>query len=109
MSRRIFFAGSTNTVQAGVQSTASTTTTTTTTVPDGANHTESDLDSMYLLLDAHLRPATPDMDDPKSVALFEEHKQLAQDFLKVITLSLSLKFAPLLRHLTTQPNKTIFS
>lgn len=69
--------GSTNTVQAGVQST------TTTTVPDGSSHAESDLDSMYLLLDPHLRPATPDMDDPKSVALFEEHKQLAQDFLKV--------------------------
>lgn len=62
-------------MQAGVQST---------TVPDSASHAESDLDSMYLLLDPHLRPATPDMDDPKSVALFEEHKQLAQDFLKVI-------------------------
>lgn len=64
-------------MQAGVQSTA------TTTVPDSSSHAESDLDSMYLLLDPHLRPATPDMDDPKSVALFEEHKQLAQDFLKV--------------------------
>lgn len=71
-----FVAGTANTVQAGIQST--------TTVPDSSsNHPESDLDSMYLLLDSHLRPATPDMEDPKSVALFEEHKQLAQDYLKV--------------------------
>lgn len=68
--------GSTNTVQAGVQSTA-------TTVPDSSSHQESDLDNMYLLLEPHLRPATPDLNDPKSRKLFEEHKQLAQDFLKV--------------------------
>lgn len=80
VSQVLYFSGSTNTVQAGVQST-------TTTIPDAP---ESDLDSMYLLLDQHLRPATPDMDDPKSVALFEEHKQLAQDFLKVITSNFKL-------------------
>lgn len=38
---------------------------------------------MYLLLEPHLRPATPDADNPQSMALFEEHKQLAQEYLKV--------------------------
>lgn len=40
---------------------------------------------MYLLLDSPLRPATPDFSDPVSRALFEEHKQLAQEYFKVQT------------------------
>jgi hypothetical protein len=67
--------GSKNTtVEAGIQSTTST--------PDG---TDPDLDKMYLLLEPHLRPATPDGENPQSVALFEEHKQLAQEYFKVQT------------------------
>jgi mitogen-activated protein kinase kinase kinase 7 len=64
----------TTTVEAGIQSTTST--------PDG---TDPDLDKMYLLLEPHLRPATPDGENPQSVALFEEHKQLAQEYFKVQT------------------------
>lgn len=66
--------GSTNTVQAGMQST---------TVPDCGNKSDVDLDSMCLLLDPHLRPATPDMTDVRSKALYDEHKQLAQEYLTV--------------------------
>ncbi|XP_044272362.1 mitogen-activated protein kinase kinase kinase 7-like [Tribolium madens] len=67
--------GSKNTtVEAGIESTKST--------PDG---TDPDLDKMYLLLEPHLRPATPDADNPQSMALFEEHKQLAQEYFKVQT------------------------
>lgn len=68
------FAGSTNTVQAGMQ---------TTNVSNCDNKSDVDLDSMCLLLDPHLRPATPDLADPRSKALFEEHKQLAQEYLTV--------------------------
>jgi hypothetical protein len=74
------FPGSKNTtVEAGIQSTTST--------PDG---TDPDLDKMYLLLEPHLRPATPDGENPQSVALFEEHKQLAQEYFKV---SVAAQFA----------------
>lgn len=41
------------------------------------------LDKMYLFLDPHLRPATPDETYPQSLSLFEEHKQLAQEYFKV--------------------------
>lgn len=54
-----------------------------TSVPDSGSKTDADLDSMCLLLDPHLRPATPDMKDPSSKALYEEHKQLAQEYLTV--------------------------
>ncbi|KAG5894460.1 hypothetical protein JTB14_032491 [Gonioctena quinquepunctata] len=61
-----------NTIQAGVQSSSE-------------SHANQDLDNMYVLLDPHLRPATPDYSEPKSVALFEEHKQLAKEYWKVQT------------------------
>ncbi|XP_063916019.1 mitogen-activated protein kinase kinase kinase 7-like isoform X2 [Zophobas morio] len=67
--------GSKNTtVEAGIQSTKTT--------PDG---TDPDLDEVYLLLEPHLRPATPDNENPQSVALFDEHKQLAQEYFKIQT------------------------
>ncbi|XP_018333081.1 mitogen-activated protein kinase kinase kinase 7 isoform X2 [Agrilus planipennis] len=69
--------GTTNTVQASVQSSAN--------VSSSPVPPDPDLDNMHLLLDAHLRPATPDEHDPRSMALFEEHKQLAQEYLKVQT------------------------
>ncbi|XP_017774124.1 PREDICTED: mitogen-activated protein kinase kinase kinase 7-like isoform X2 [Nicrophorus vespilloides] len=47
--------------------------------------TDADLENMHLLLDEEFRPATPDFNDSKSVALFEEHKKLAQEYLKVQT------------------------
>ncbi|KRT79349.1 protein kinase, partial [Oryctes borbonicus] len=68
--------GSTNTVQAGMQSTKT---------PENVPPTDPNLDNMYMLLDPHLRPATPDLQDPYSRALFEEHKKLAQEYLKVQT------------------------
>lgn len=54
-----------------------------TNVPNDDNKSDVDLDSMCLLLDPHLRPATPDLTDPRSKALFDEHKQLAQEYLTV--------------------------
>lgn len=69
-----FISGSTNTVQAGMQSTKT---------PENVPQSDPNLDNMYMLLDPHLRPATPDLQDPYSRALFEEHKKLAQEYLKV--------------------------
>lgn len=40
-------------------------------------------DDILLTLDPHLRPATPDFEDPRSVEMYEEHKQLAKEYLKV--------------------------
>nr|XP_023023008.1 mitogen-activated protein kinase kinase kinase 7-like [Leptinotarsa decemlineata] len=65
--------GTANTIQAGVQSSSE------------SSHGNQDLDNMYVLLDPHLRPATPDYSEPKSVTLFEEHKQLAKEYWKVQT------------------------
>ncbi|XP_012274170.1 mitogen-activated protein kinase kinase kinase 7 isoform X2 [Orussus abietinus] len=47
--------------------------------------TNNDLDNVYRLLDAELRPLTPDYTCPRSREIFEEHKQLAQEYLKVQT------------------------
>lgn len=69
------FSDSANTIQAGVQSTSETTT-----------HTNQDIDDLYVLIDSldpHLRPATPDYSDPQSVAVYEEHKELAKEYWKV--------------------------
>ncbi|XP_031355328.1 mitogen-activated protein kinase kinase kinase 7-like [Photinus pyralis] len=68
--------GSRSTVQTEVQNSIP---------PEAPDSPDPNLDNMYLLLDPHLRPATPDLDDPSSVSLFEEHKQLAQEYLKVQT------------------------
>ncbi|KAK5641653.1 hypothetical protein RI129_010200 [Pyrocoelia pectoralis] len=53
--------------------------------PEAPDSPDPNLDNMYLLLDPHLRPATPDLNDPNSVSLFDEHKQLAQEYLTVQT------------------------
>lgn len=55
----------------------------TNTITKVSETSDTGLDNIHLLLDPHLRPATPDFSDPKSVELFEEHKQLAQEYLKV--------------------------
>ncbi|CAK9807861.1 Mitogen-activated protein kinase kinase kinase 7 [Anthophora plagiata] len=47
--------------------------------------TDKDLDNVYRLLDADLRPLTPDHTCERSKEIFEEHKQLAQEYLKVQT------------------------
>lgn len=47
--------------------------------------TNEDLDNVYRLLDADLRPLTPDYTCERSKEIFEEHKQLAQEYLKVQT------------------------
>ncbi|KAK4874123.1 hypothetical protein RN001_013483 [Aquatica leii] len=49
------------------------------------NSPDPNLDNVYLMLDPHLRPATPDSTDPNSILLFEEHKKLAQEYFKVQT------------------------
>ncbi|KAF5291393.1 hypothetical protein FQR65_LT01703 [Abscondita terminalis] len=56
------------------------------TPPEEHQHSpDSNLDNVYLMLDPHLRPATPDSTDPNSLLLFEEHKKLAQEYFKVQT------------------------
>ncbi|KAF4514152.1 UNVERIFIED_CONTAM: hypothetical protein B566_EDAN019376, partial [Ephemera danica] len=45
----------------------------------------SDLDNMYLMLDPQLQPIEPDTSSAESVRVFEEHKQLAQEYLRVQT------------------------
>lgn len=55
------------------------------TMGDNSSATDSDLENVYLFLDSPLRPATPDPNDPRSMNLFEEHKQLAQEYFKVQT------------------------
>jgi mitogen-activated protein kinase kinase kinase 7 len=44
-----------------------------------------DLDNVYLMLDPQLHPIMPDTTSSDSVRVFEEHKQLAQEYLKVQT------------------------
>lgn len=45
---------------------------------------ESTFDSMHLMLEPHLRPVSPDPNSKLSKEIFEEHKQLANEYLKVI-------------------------
>lgn len=51
----------------------------------GAPASEPDpaLDSMHMMLDPHLRPISPDLSNEESKRIFEKHKQLAQEYLKV--------------------------
>ncbi|XP_012253187.2 mitogen-activated protein kinase kinase kinase 7-like isoform X2 [Athalia rosae] len=51
----------------------------------GSSTTSEDLENIYRLLDAELRPLTPDYTCQQSREIFEEHKQLAQEYLKVQT------------------------
>lgn len=44
-----------------------------------------DLDNVYQLLDAELRPVSPDYTCIESIKIFEEHKLLAQEYLRVQT------------------------
>ncbi|XP_038222265.1 mitogen-activated protein kinase kinase kinase 7-like isoform X1 [Zerene cesonia] len=46
---------------------------------------DPDLDSMHMMLDPHLRPISPDLANEESKRIFEEHKQLAQEYLKIQT------------------------
>ncbi|XP_045775097.1 mitogen-activated protein kinase kinase kinase 7-like [Maniola jurtina] len=46
---------------------------------------DPDLDSMHMMLDPHLRPISPDLTNEESKRIFEEHKQLAQEYLKIQT------------------------
>lgn len=50
---------------------------------------DPDLDSMHMMLDPHLRPISPDLNNEESKRIFEEHKQLAQEYLKVSFMSLN--------------------
>lgn len=47
--------------------------------------TSEDLGNVCRLLDADLRPLTPDYTCERSREIFEEHKQIAQEYLKVQT------------------------
>ncbi|KAL5240977.1 hypothetical protein ACI65C_008387 [Semiaphis heraclei] len=51
----------------------------------GVSGTHPELDNLYLMLDQQLHPIPPDNTCPQSVQIFEEHKQLAQEYLKVQT------------------------
>lgn len=47
---------------------------------DDSSDSSLDLDT---LLDPHLRPGTPDLSDQRSQQIFEEHKEMAKEYLKV--------------------------
>lgn len=51
----------------------------------GSSTTSEDLGNVCRLLDADLRPLTPDDTCKRSREIFEEHKQIAQEYLKVQT------------------------
>lgn len=44
---------------------------------------DDDLASVHLMLEPHLRPAPPDLNSDLSKQIFDEHKQLAKEYLKV--------------------------
>lgn len=50
-----------------------------------SNVDQDDLDSVHLMLEPNLRPAPPDMRSDLSRQIFEEHKQLAKEYLKIHT------------------------
>lgn len=50
---------------------------------------DNDLDSMHLMLEPHLRPPQPDPNSEISKQIFEEHKKLAKEYLKVTVLSVN--------------------
>lgn len=47
------------------------------------NDSSLDLETMHLMLEPNMRPVTPDPSSLISLEIFNEHKQLAQEFLKV--------------------------
>lgn len=49
-----------------------------------SNIDDDDLASVHLMLEPHLRPAPSDPKSDLSREIFEEHKQLAKEYLKVI-------------------------
>lgn len=51
----------------------------------GSSTNNDHLENVYRLLDAELRPLTPDNTCQLSKEIFEEHKQLAEEYLKVQT------------------------
>ncbi|XP_011297479.1 mitogen-activated protein kinase kinase kinase 7 [Fopius arisanus] len=53
-------------------------------IPESSTSAD-DLDDVYRVLDADLRPLTPDNSCPISKEIFEEHKLLAQEYLKIQT------------------------
>ena len=56
----------------------------TTNISENTTQSDPNLDNMYMLLDPHLRPGTPDNNNQYSMEIFEKHKQLAQDYFKVL-------------------------
>jgi mitogen-activated protein kinase kinase kinase 7 len=52
---------------------------------EGVSGTHPELDNLYLMLDQQFHPIPPDTTCPQSVQIFEEHKQIAQEYLKVQT------------------------
>lgn len=63
--------------------------------PQHPSSTPEELDNVYIVLDKQLRPILPDYSCQESVQIFEQHKQLAQEYLKVQT-----EIAYLSRHMT---------
>lgn len=50
---------------------------------DDNDDDDDDLASVHLMLEPHLRPAPPDLNSDLSKQVFDEHKQLAKEYLKV--------------------------
>lgn len=49
------------------------------------NISDDDENLMYLMLEPHLRPVTPEPNNYVSRTIFEEHKKLAKEYLKVLS------------------------
>lgn len=49
---------------------------------------DQDIDNMYMFLDPSLQPVRPDRSQPESTQIYEEHKQLAEEYLKVGIMSI---------------------
>lgn len=52
-------------------------------VTPSSNDEEDSFDSMHLMLEEHLRPVPPKPNNRLSKEIFEEHKHLAKEYLKV--------------------------
>lgn len=50
---------------------------------DDNDSSSLDLETMHLMLEPNMRPVTPDPSSRISLEIFNEHKSLAQEFLKV--------------------------
>lgn len=63
-----------------------------------SNIDDDDLASVHLMLEPHLRPPPPDPKSDVSKQIFDEHKQLAKEYLKVGSAIKHINFWPIFTH-----------